>query len=347
MDRAGDRPLLAHRSVAAAVAVALMSAAAACGGGGGRAPGSDGESASVDRPTGGNPAGVRAEERCDLGFNTARFNETTELVHHAHGHHEAGPVDFTLEEWAEVFVDEDLGLDPDEVLAELDEDEIYRRHVLGGVLAHTLEPDPWVPMTRRSECEALAGELRQARDVATRHPTVADAVAAGYWLGDRYHAGLGVHYQNQEYLEAFDPAHPMQLLYDGPDDDSRLVGLSYVVRSPGGVPPEGFTGDNDRWHRHRHYCLDPERENVNISSDVLSEEECRALGGLPVPNADGWMLHVWVAPGCESDWGMFSSANPRLPYLPEGEELGPGCGSGRTVVDPLDLDVRGNGPTVD
>jgi hypothetical protein len=353
MGHSGDRPFtlrfsrLSRLSGRLRAPVALVAGwallAAACSGGDARAGGGP----SLDEPAGGNATDVRAEDRCDLSFNTARFNESTELVHHHADHHdEIGAADFTLEDWADVFVDRELGMGVDEVLAELDADDIYRRHVLGGVLAHRLGPDPWMPMTEGAQCEALAGELRQAREAAARYPTVADALAAGYTRGDRYYAGLGVHYQNWELLGDLDPAHPVQLLYDGMEDDARLVGLSYVVRQAGDVPPEGFAGDNDRWHRHRHFCLDPDDGDVNLSSDVLSEQECTALGGLHVPNADGWMLHVWVAPGCESDWGIFSGANPRLPYLPEGVSLAPGCGSGRTLVDELDLDERGSGPTV-
>lgn len=287
--------------------------------------------------------------RCDLGFNTARFNDTATLVHHQEGHGDMGDVDFTLEEWADVFVDEELGLSAAEVLDALGPDDIYRRHVLGGVLTHTLDPDPWMPMTDPAECDALSGELQAAREVTTRYPTVADALAAGYTLGDRYFAGLGVHYQNWDLLGApgaFDPGRPVQLLYDGTDDDATLVGLSYVVALPGDVPPEGFTGDNDQWHRHRSYCLDLDDGGVNLSSDVLSPQECAAVGGTFVPNTDGWMLHVWVAPGCESDWGMFSGANTRLPYIPEGAPFASGCNSGKDLAGPLDLDDRGTGPDV-
>jgi hypothetical protein len=285
-------------------------------------------------------------ERCDLGFNTATYNRTTTLVRHHHDHHEVGDVDFTLEEWAEVFVDEELGMTVEEVVDEIETLDIYRRHVLGGVLTPTLEPDPWRPMTDRGECEALAGELREARAAAARHPTVADAVADGYRLGDSYYAGLGVHYQNWDHLDAFEPGRPVQLLYDGTDAGSTLVGLSYVVSLTGEVPPEGFTGDNDRWHRHRSFCLDVDNGTVNLGSDVLSPDECAGLGGTFVPNTNLWMLHTWLVPGCESDWGIYSGANPRLPYVPEHADLASGCHSGKTHADPLDLDEARGGPDI-
>jgi len=246
-----------------------------------------------------------------------------------------------------VFVDEDLGLTGDEVVDELAGDDIYRRHVLGGVLTHTLDPDPWMPMTDSAGCEALAAELSELRQVVTGLPTVADAEAAGYTQGDTYYAGLGVHYQNWDLLSTeFDAAHPVQLLYDGTAPDAHLVGVSYVVSGTADTPPEGFTGENDRWHRHGSFCLDLEDGGVNLSSDVLSEAECTALGGTHVPNEDGWMLHTWVVPGCESDWGMFSGANPRLPYLPAGATFTAGCNSGSSTTDRLRLDDRGSGPRI-
>jgi len=321
-----------HRSlstVALGVAVAVL--AAACSGGAG-----NDASASAD-----------PERRCDLGFNTARFNEVNEDVDHSHAHvahGRIGEVDFTLEQWADVFADDRLGVGVDQVVAEVTADEIYRRHVLGGVLTHSLDADPWMPMGHGATCDELADQVRAARDVVTKYPTVADALAGGYTLGDRYFAGLGVHFQNWDLLGAFDPGRPVQLLYDGTDGDSSLVGLSYVVSAPGDTPPVGFAGDNDRWHKHNSFCLDA--GTVNLSSDVLTPAECAELGGSHVLNPDGWMLHTWVVPGCESDWGLFSGANPRLPYIPEGVPLAPGCNSGKTVADPLDVDESGAGPEI-
>lgn len=332
-----------RRRVTAAVAtVVLAGAGTACSG-------------ADDDGVGAEPARVDLDDRCDLGLNTARYNDAAVTDHGRHAHHqmsagaEAATVDFTLAEWAGVFVDEDLGLSAGEVVDELGTDEmaVYRRHVEGGVLTHTLGPDPWMPMTDDAACEDLAGELTALREVVAGYPTVADAVAAGYAQGDTYYAGLGVHYQNWDLLSTeFDPARPLQLLYDGTDPGAHLVGVSYVVRRAGAVPPEGFTGENDRWHRHGSYCLDLANGGVNLSSDVLSEAECTAIGGSHLPNEDGWMLHAWVVPGCESDWGVFSGANPRLPFLPGGATLTPGCNSGRSTTDRLQLDDRGSGPRI-
>lgn len=304
------------RVLGAAVTVAVL--AASCRGGGG---GHDHEGAADEDA-----------DRCDTDLNTAAFNESAELVHHQeHDHMDVGDPGFTLEQWADAFASPALGMTPAKVLDGLAGNEIYRRHILGGVLTHSLGPDPWVPMTDPAACDRLAGELDAARAVAARYPTVADALAAGYMQGDTYYAGLGVHYQDYASVGAFDPGDPVQLLYDGATPDSTLVGLSYVMMQPGEVPPEGFTGVNDRWHRHKSFCLDSANGSLNLAADVLSPEECTALGGSPVSNPELWMLHAWVVPGCESDWGIFSSANPRLPYIPDNARLVSGCTANSVV----------------
>jgi hypothetical protein len=277
------------------------------------------------------PAPEDEPARCDEDVNSAAFNERAELVAHQHGHEMGGTVDFTLDEWADAFTAPALGLSAAEVVEGVAGDEIYRRHVLQGVLTHALGPDPWLPMTDQALCDQLADELDQARDAAAQFPTVADAIDGGYWQGDTYYAGLGVHFQDYGLLGEFDPGRPVQLLYDGDAPESRLVGLSYVMELTGDVPPEGFAGDNDVWHRHRSFCLDTARRSLNLAADVLSESECSALGGSYVPNETLWMLHAWVVSGCESDWGIFSAANPRLPYIPQGARLVSGCTAGSDV----------------
>jgi hypothetical protein len=98
------------------------------------------------------------------------------------------------------------------------------------------------------------------------------------------------------------------VLYDGTRPDSEVVGLSYYVTSP--MPPAGFAGEDDRWHRHIGLCLDDRR--VVVGGEGLSEAECEALGGQKVDGTDGWMVHAWVVPGWESPDGVFSAENRLL-----------------------------------
>jgi hypothetical protein len=281
---------------------------------------------------GGSSAGEDAAPKagCDRDVNTTRFNETT-AVDHAHmagmdmSHGRHGPVTFTIAQWVGAFTDPALGMSTAAVQRAVEGNVVYRRHILTGVLTEALGPEPWSPLTDPAACRALGADLRRVRQVVSRFPTVADAVAAGYTQGDRYVAGMGVHFQNWNLLGGFDLDKPVQLLYDGDHPDSHLVGVSYVVKSPGGRPPAGFPGDNDRWHHHGKYCLDLAHGGINLGTDVLSKAECTAMGGTEALDLDGWMLHVWAVPGCENDWGIFSSVNPRLPYLPPGVRLGAGC----------------------
>jgi hypothetical protein len=62
----------------------------------------------------------------------------------------------------------------------------------------------------------------------------------------------------------------------------------------------------------------------------------------------GWMSHVWITPGCESDWGVFSGANPTLTVRPLGDtaSVPPGCGTGVRMADDLAFDDPGDGPDV-
>src|SRR5690606_15361003 len=188
--------------------------------------------------------------------NTAAYNEVAQPgVPHAHDDDQ--PVDFTLEEWADVFVDPDGGIPASVVVSFIEERPVMRDGILSGALTHTLEPDPWNPLTDPEECAALADELRRAKEVAAAHPTAADAEAAGYRKVTGYYPGIAAHYMNFELLrDGFVVDQPEMLLYDGDGPDANIVGLSYYVIHEGDEEPtEGFTGDNDHYHRHVGLCF--------------------------------------------------------------------------------------------
>ncbi|HEX6424712.1 MAG TPA: hypothetical protein VFZ79_14615 [Acidimicrobiales bacterium] len=291
-------------------------------------------------------ASVPADERCDLGFNTAAFNELSRPgVPHAHD--DGQPVDFTLEEWAEVFVDPERGLPIDLVVSYIEDRPVLRDGILTGSLTHTLDPDPWNPITDPDECAALADELARAKEVAAAHPTAADAEAAGYRKVTTYYPGIAAHYMNFDLLsDGFVLEQPEMLLYDGDGPEANVVGLSYYILKEGDdEPAEGFTGDNDHYHRHVGLCI---RDGVVAAGSNTSDEECGSLGGRKADGASGWMSHVWIAPGCESDWGVFSGANPALSVRPPGDTTPqpPGCGTGLAMEDDLAFDDSGGGPSL-
>lgn len=291
-------------------------------------------------------AAVDVDDRCDLAFNTGEFNEVS-VPGVPHAHDDGEQVDFTLEEWADVFVDPDGGLPVDAVVSFIEGRPLMRDGILSGGLTHTLDPDPWNPMTDADECADLADELTRAKEVAATYPTVADAEAAGYRKVTTYYPGIAAHYMNFEHLQdGFVLEEPEMLLYDGDGPTAGVVGLSYYILKEGDEEPaEGFTGDNDHYHRHVGLCF---RDGVVAAGSNASEEECGDLGGDKSDGTAGWMSHVWITPGCESDWGVFSGANPALTVRTPGDtaEIPPGCGSGSTMEDALAFDDTGEGPAI-
>lgn len=187
-------------------------------------------------------------------------------------------------------------------------------------------PQPWVAMTDPDQCATLADELAQARDVALRHPTVADAQEAGYRMVAPYLPGIASHFMNFSYVDGeFDIEHPEMILFDGNGPDARVVGLSYYIFHDGDTQPtQGFTGDNDHYHRHLGLCM---AGGQVIGDSATTDEECEARGGVKSGGSSGWMSHAWVVPGCESPWGVFSASSPTLDGAlgDASGDGGPGC----------------------
>ncbi|HEX8803792.1 MAG TPA: hypothetical protein VF743_06355 [Acidimicrobiales bacterium] len=289
-------------------------------------------------------SGTAGANRCDLGFNTVNFNAVSQPGE-PHVHDDAQPVDFTLEQWADVFVDQRDGIPPSAVVGYLQDHPVQRDGILSGGLTHTLSPDPWIPLTDPDECAQLADELERAQAVAASFPTIADAEAAGYHKVTSYLPGIAAHYINTDYIDGdFELEKPEMLLYDGDGPTAHIVGLSYYIVQEGDEEPtDGFTGPNDHYHRHVGLCF---RDGVVVAGSNATEEECAAEGGNKGNGAGGWMSHVWIVPGCESDWGVFSGANPELKVrgLDTTGEVPMGCGTGASIEDAPAFDPGGEGP---
>jgi hypothetical protein len=182
-----------------------------------------------------------------------------------------------------------------------------------------------LPLTH-AEQATLDGQLAQAAAVARRYPTVATALAAGYAQSTPYVPCIGAHYTKVTLADTFDPAHPSELLYDGTQPNSKIVGLSYLVYNPGGLPPDGFAGPNDHWHQHNAnggLCL---RGEFVVGSEATTRAQCAALGGQKTLLTDIWMLHAWIVPGLACTWGVFSGECPALG--------GRTCGNAYDAPDP-------------
>lgn len=172
-------------------------------------------------------------------------------------------------------------------------------------------PHPWGALTDQGDCEGLSGELAQARDVALQYPTAQDAMDAGWTKVTPYLPGIAAHYMNFRYVDGrFAIGEPEMILYDGEGPDANVVGLSYYIMLDGEAEPtQGFTGTGDHYHRHIGLCV---AGSLVVGDSTTTDAECAALAGVKQGGSAGWMNHVWVVPGCESPWGVFSGANPLL-----------------------------------
>lgn len=100
----------------------------------------------------------------------------------------------------------------------------------------------------------------------------------------------------------FDPAQPTSLLYRKTGEGFELEGAMYTA-------PRNMTEDqlNERiplsvaqWHAHINICLEPDgsrrritRRQFGFKGTIADESECRLAGGQFVPQAGGWMIHVY------------------------------------------------------
>ena len=100
----------------------------------------------------------------------------------------------------------------------------------------------------------------------------------------------------------FDAAQPTSLLYKKTGDEYELEGAMYTA-------PRGLSEDQlneriplsiARWHAHVNICLAPDgsgrrltRRQFGFKGTIADESECRQAGGHFVPQAGGWMIHVY------------------------------------------------------
>jgi hypothetical protein len=216
-------------------------------------------------------------------------------------------------------------------------------HGMGGHLG----PQPWHAMTDQAQCDQLASEIALARDTALSYPTVADAEKAGWVQVTPYVPGIAAHFMNFRLVDdKFEIDKPEMILYDGTADDARVIGLSYYIMHPGTAEPtQGFTGNNDHYHRHDGLCVGA---GGVIGDSTTTAEDCAARGGRKANGQAGWMSHAWVVPGCESPWGVFSGATPVLDgALGRNSTKDGGACGGSGVRDRYDLSPGsvGNTPT--
>jgi hypothetical protein len=164
-----------------------------------------------------------------------------------------------------------------------------------------------------------AKQLIEARAAALRYPTVADARRAHMLQAGEFSPETGTHYINLAAMVphgaaarygTFDASNPASLIYNGTSPTSKVIGVMYLSMAV--LPPEGFAGPNDHWHRHTNTCVVYAAGQIEVpfpaDSDV-TQAQCDAHHG-QFMRETVWMVHAWVVPGWESPRGVFSHDNP-------------------------------------
>jgi len=183
-----------------------------------------------------------------------------------------------------------------------------------------------------AERQKLAAQLVQARAVAVRYPTVADALAAGYELTTPYAPGTGAHYGKDADTQApgqpLDVSKPQSLLYDGTEPTSKLVGMMYVQLG-GPKAPDGFAGPLDAWSPTHGQCLKKGTLDPQFpTKSSVTKAECAEADGTFI-DVTAWIQHVWVVPGWEAPGGVFAPYNDDIVCADGSTDTGPvdGCPS--------------------
>jgi hypothetical protein len=153
-----------------------------------------------------------------------------------------------------------------------------------GLLLATLafySPGPAAPSQAGWRGEVpLKEQLAAARRATAKYRDVDVAVRDGYEDINVNVPRMGKHYLKSDLMDdTFDPAKPEILVYaPGKDERLQLVAVEYAQPLTQ-TPPEGFTGNDDKW--------------------------------FPNPKYNLWTLHAWV--WLDNPAGMFEQFNPRVP----------------------------------
>jgi len=206
---------------------------------------------------------------------------------------------------------------PDSSLSPCPDEAIADPHATAheGDDAHTGGPprDCRLPAAVQSELDA---ELDVTRAILERYPDPAAAQEGGYQLTEG-----NSHLVSWDHMDdRFDVEHPEMLLLDEANSTEVVAAVYYVVGDDT-APPEGFVGTRDMWHHHPRVCGVPgggedgtqlrcDEDDAPTDCEVsLVKPDLGASCGPPMPldRVDGWMLHVWVAPGHPHGLGLFSA----------------------------------------
>ncbi len=192
-------------------------------------------------------------------------------------------------------------------------------------------------------CEILTYELKDAIEWSAQWPTLGDAEDAGYTMAVEYIEGMGTHhvmlnnfsmtspdfnaedpdFPGTRIDDVFEHEKPEFLMYGGEDRDSQLVGFAWLVHAPVDSPPEGFTGENDWWHRHESLCFRP--SDFFMRGADLNDETCENRDGVNVNLEEYWMVHAWIVRPWLTYDDVFTNHHPCLHEDGPEEDLEADC----------------------
>lgn len=175
------------------------------------------------------------------------------------------------------------------------------------------------PPARSETSPELAGQIEAVRAATARYRDHAAAAAAGYRRFGKEGALMGEHWYHPDLVRLpLDLSRPSTLQYATLDGERVLVGVAYTLyQRPGEPLPEGFAGEEDRWHVH---------DVVKIARTVtedrpllrwLAERRIRSgKAGAGEGRTRLTMVHAWV--WLDNPEGTFAQEHTALPYLRAG-----------------------------
>jgi glucose/arabinose dehydrogenase len=139
---------------------------------------------------------------------------------------------------------------------------------------------------------------------------IRNARALGYVQVTPFIPQQGAHYMRNGGIDGQDAVmdllYPESLLYEpSPSTPGgwRLGAPMYVVPynltipqgGTGGIPPDGFPGNEDAWHYHKHLCVwGWNGSGYTLVQENVPQATCLARPGNPVwTEYAGWLLHIW------------------------------------------------------
>ena len=190
----------------------------------------------------------------------------------------------------------------------------HHEHSVGAIesmtphLQHTGPHMKWTALRPANAEDAQRGEqiVHTLRDALAKYKDYRVAMDEGFAPLHPERKPLHYHFVNKQHRFMarfrFAPAEPSALLYKKTESGYELEGAMYTA-------PQVLSEDqlNERvplsvaqWHAHINLCFPPEssmrrgrRKQFGFKGTISTESECQVAGGRFMPQAGGWMIHVY------------------------------------------------------